>query len=472
MTPEQRRVAIGISISIGLTYLVGAGLAFLIEPMSEDLRISDARVEFVLSVPSVASITVIFIAGQAGDRFGHRRALLILSGAFIAGSMLLAGAQEIVEVIAGLALCGGSATAVQIVTFGLLQECFPEGKARVSAFTTFGMIYPMALMVFPVLTGGLLDVAAWRLVPVVWAVAGVAMAGVVRFLVPNTTEVRPFGDWLTLLLAGFVVAQGVRFLDIIGRNGITASRTLISSAVLTAALIAFAVRFRTVVARGFSLAPRLDALTRGLLLSVAVVSIVSTLTYVIVALEYLYDMTPLKAAIAVIPAQACGALGAKFLAGGAIKRWGATRAGQHLLLVLAISLLTLVGVRPAAPAWYLVVCAILVTTADSAALTVLDTAVMSYAPPGHAGTFSAVRGAVTEIGVGLSVVVLGTHVINAVKISAGAGGVRAAQAQQLAWGLRLDGILGFTIVLIAWLALMIITRGGFTKLWQARDSLP
>jgi len=50
--------------------------------------------------------------------------------------------------------------------------------------------------------------------------------------------------------------------------------------------------------------------------------------------------------------------------------------------------------------------------------------------------------------------------------------MRAAQAQQLAWGLRLDGILGFAIVLIAWLALMVITRGGFTKLWQSRDSLP
>jgi hypothetical protein len=38
MTPEQRRVILAICISVGLTFLVGAGLAFHIEPMSENPR--------------------------------------------------------------------------------------------------------------------------------------------------------------------------------------------------------------------------------------------------------------------------------------------------------------------------------------------------------------------------------------------------------------------------------------------------
>jgi hypothetical protein len=38
MTPEQQRVILAICISVGLTFLVGAGLVFLIEPMSEDPR--------------------------------------------------------------------------------------------------------------------------------------------------------------------------------------------------------------------------------------------------------------------------------------------------------------------------------------------------------------------------------------------------------------------------------------------------
>lgn len=38
MTSEQRRVILAICVFVGLTFLVGADLAFLIEPMFEDLR--------------------------------------------------------------------------------------------------------------------------------------------------------------------------------------------------------------------------------------------------------------------------------------------------------------------------------------------------------------------------------------------------------------------------------------------------
>ena len=102
----------------------------------------------MLAVPSIASLTVIFLAGQAGDRLGHRRMMLLLSALFAVGGLVLTGAQETVRAIGGLALCGGAATAIQIVGLGLLQETFPDGDARVSAFTTFGMVYPLALISF------------------------------------------------------------------------------------------------------------------------------------------------------------------------------------------------------------------------------------------------------------------------------------------------------------------------------------
>ena len=191
MTPEQRRVTLAICVCVGLTFLVSAGLAFLVEPISEDLGISDAGVEVVLSVPSIASLVVIFIAGQTGDQLGHRRTLLLLSGVFTTGSLLLASAQEILGVIGGLALCGGAATAIQIVALGLLQESVPEGKPRVSAFTTFGAVYPLALIVVPVLTAVLLDAAVWRLVPLAWSAAGLVMAGVVACFVRRASTPRP-----------------------------------------------------------------------------------------------------------------------------------------------------------------------------------------------------------------------------------------------------------------------------------------
>lgn len=458
MTLEQRRALLAICICVGLTFLVSAGLAFLIQPVSEDLGISDAGVEVVLSIPSIASLVVIFIAGQTGDQLGHRRTLLLLSGLFTAGSLLLASAQEIVGVIGGLALCGGAGTAIQIVALGLLQESIPEGRARVSAFTTFGTVYPLALIVVPVLTAALLDAAVWRLVPLGWAAAGLVMFGVVAFLVRRTSAPRQFGEWLTLLLAGIALAAGVRFLDSMGRKGISAPGTFAALVVLIVALIAFAVRFRVVVAPGFSFEPIRGPMIRALLLGVAVVSLVGAVTYIIVALEYMYGMSPLKAAIAVIPAQIGAILGAKMIAGAAMNRLGVTTAGRHLLLVLAIAQLPLVGMQADSPAWYLVVCATLLLTSAFAAITVLNADVMSYAPPGRTGPVSAVRGAASAIGAGLGVVVIGTSVITAVNVSGGEAHVGAEQIRQLAWGLRLDGILGCAVVLVAWLALTIVER--------------
>ena len=458
MTPEQRRVATAVCVCVGLTFLVSAGLPFLAEPMSEDLRISDAGVEVMLSVPSIASLTVIFVAGQTGDRLGHRRTLLLLIGGFIAGSLLCAGAQEVVGVIGGLALCGGAATAVQIVALSLLQESFPEGRARVSAYTTFGMVYPLAFMVFPVLTGGLLDVAAWRLIPLIWALAGAVMAAVVFFLVSPTPVHRPMGEWLTLLLAGIALAAGVRFVDSLGRKGVTAPGTLIAVMVLTASLIALTVRLRTVADPGFSVAPLRGYRTSALLFAVSVVALIESVPFVVLAFEYLYDMSALKAAIVVIPARVGAVLGAKILAGIAINRWGVARAGRNLLAVLSISLLSLLGMQPDTPAWYLMGCVVLFMTAGATAIAVLNADVMSYAPPGRPGPISAMRGAAIEIGGGLSVVVLGASVITAVNMSGGAGAVGADQIRQLAGGLRLDGILGFIAVLAAWLALTMVAR--------------
>lgn len=384
--------------------------------------------------------------------------MLLLNVLFGAGGLVLAGAQETVGAIGGLALCGGSATAIQIVGLGLLQESFPQGEARVSAFTTFGMIYPLALISFPELTAGLLNVANWRLIPVLWAAAGLVMAGMVGFLIRHRPESRPLGEWLTLLLAGIALAAPVRLLDSIGRRGLMAPGALGALAVLIVATVAFAARFCTLVSPSFSFEPMRGGLIRVLLLGVMVVSLVGTLTFVIFALEYMYDMSALKASIVVIPAQAGAVLGAKVLAARAIRRWGEARAGQILLLVLAVSMLPLIAMRPGTPAWYLVLCAVLFNTAAFAASTVVTADVMSFAPPGQSGPMSAIRGAASEIGSGLAVVVLGTSVIISVTVSGGAGEVDAEQVRQLAQGLRIDGILGFAVVLTVWLGLLIAAR--------------
>jgi hypothetical protein len=192
---------------------------------------------------------------------------------------------------------------------------------------------------------------------------------------------------------------------------------------------------------------------RVLLLGVALVALVGTLTYVILALESMYNMTSFDAAVAVIPAQAGAIFGAKVLASRAIHRWGYAVSGTHLTFALGMSMLTLISIQSTSPAWLLVACATLFNTIALAAVTVLNADVMARAPKNSIGPVSSLRGAASSIGTGLGVVVLGTGVINAVNVGNSATSTGSDQLHQIAAALRVDGVLGCGIALISWLTL-------------------
>lgn len=456
----QFRVTVAIALIVGLTFLVSTGLTFLISPMAADLELSDSTVEAVLAIPSIASLLVVFISGQLGDRLGHRRTLLLASVGFAVGGVVLAVAQEPLFISLGLALCGSTATAIQIVGLGLLQQSVPEGKAHDAAFTTYGMVFPLAFLVFPVGTSGLLELANWRWIPLVWACAGLAIGVIALLLLERAESSTPIGEWLTPLLAGVALASVVRCLDALGHQRTGTPSVVIGALVGLVASLACAVRIGQSTSSSFSLRPIADGTIRVLLVGVALVSLVAgTLTYVTIAMEYLYDLTPLQAAIAVIPAQAGGILGAKMLAGRAMNRMGVARAGRQLMLTLSLTMLPLLFMHSTSPAWYVIGCATLFNTVGNAAVTVLNSDVMGRAPLGNTGPVSSFRGAASSIGSALGVVVLGTSVISAVSMDGGVGHVNPSQWVQLAAGLRLDGVLGCAIALGGWVALVAVERG-------------
>lgn len=189
MTAEQRRVTLAISVIVGLTLLVATGLTFLVAPMAEDLGLSDAAVEDVLVLPALAALLVIFVAGRAGDRFGQRRVMMVAAAGFTAGALIVAAATGEVAVEIGLALCGAGAIVMQVVGVSLLQQTASEGRSHVSAFTTYGMVFPIAFLVLPVVTAGLLGVVGWRWIPLGWAAAGVLMALLAWVLLGRTPGV-------------------------------------------------------------------------------------------------------------------------------------------------------------------------------------------------------------------------------------------------------------------------------------------
>ena len=218
MTHDQRRITLAISVIAGLTLLVVAGLTFLVQPLTQDLALSDEAIEQALVAPTIASLLVVFIAGRAGDRFGQRRTIVVSAAVFTVGAAVLASAQGKNGVIIGLALCGAGAIIIQVVALSLLQRAAPDGKAHTAAFTTYGTVFPIAFLIFPIATAYLLFLVDWRWIPVLWALAGIVIIVISMLMLDRDEAGGSIGEWASPILAGVALMTGTRVLDELGER--------------------------------------------------------------------------------------------------------------------------------------------------------------------------------------------------------------------------------------------------------------
>lgn len=458
MTALQRRITMAICVIVGLSLLTAAGLTFLVAPMADGLNLSDGDVEEILAIPSVGSLLAVFSAGYLGDRFGQRRTLALSAVGFSAGAVVLATANGAFMVEIGLAMCAASAITLQIVGVSLLQRATVEGRAQVSAFTTYGMIFPLAFLILPVVTAAVLGLANWRLVPLLWVLAGVCIWILVLTLLQRDDPVGVQAEWLTPLLAGIALAGSARAVAELSHVEKDPRTVIVGALVALGAGLPCLLLVRSQPHPGLTFAAVSDRTMRVLLLAVGLVSFVGLLTFVSIAMEYFYDMTPFQASLAVIPAQIGAIIGAKVVATWAIRRWGGTRASRALLFIIAIAMLPLLGVQADTPAWYLVGIAAIFSCAGMGALTVLNAEVMRRAPAASTGSVSSFRTAASSIGAAFGVAVFGTLIISAVQVDAGITAVSLAQLEELAERLRMVGAISSAAALLGGLALLRVLR--------------
>ena len=458
MTPAQRRITLAISVIVGLTLLVVTGLTFLVQPMAEDLDLANVTVELALVVPAISALLVVFVAGRAGDWFGERKTIIAAGMVFTLGAGVLATASIDPAVIVGLAMCGAGSAVIQVVALSLLKRTIPDGKALVQAFTTFGMVFPAAFLVFPIATSFFLGFVSWRWVPASWSVGGVIMIVIALRILEHNRTGTGSGEWASPILAGIALATGGRMLNEIGRqegNPVIVAITATCCIVATVACVLVMKRARN---PGVSVRPLRGAMVRPLLFGIAIIALIQILTYISIGLEYFYDMSPLEASLAIAPAQVGAVIGAKVVASRAIHVWGIPRSGRGLLLMTGIVMLLLVFVRSDTAVWYLVLVATAFSLTGMAALTVMNLDIMGRAPEGSAGIVSSFRTAASSLGGAMSMPVLGVAVLSSVSIAGGSASVDETQLEDLAAGFRFEGVVGFVIAVIGWAVLYVSSR--------------
>lgn len=458
VAPVKPTLVPTICLVVGISFVVGASLTFLVTPMLNELGLTEDQAATALAIPSIASLLVVFLAGRVGDRLGHRRVMLVASVPFVVGSALVAAAPGIVFVSLGLVLAGAAATALQIVSLGLLQAAIPSGPARVSAFTSFGMMYPAVYLVVPVLTGWLVGFAPWRIVPAGWAMLGLAVPIAAWKLIPPTNATTRVGELWTPILGGLGLACVVETINAVNDNGWQSVETLGWLAASAVSLTCCALALRLVRNPALSLRSLRNPGTVLLLSSVTLIAIANTLTYVMLGLEYLYGTSVLGAALYLVPAQAAAVIGSKFLAAILMRRWGNRWAGVTMLIGFSLSLLALVAMTASSPMSLLVAIAAMLSLFGFGAITIVNAQVMAGAPDGESGIVSAYRGAASSIGTALGVVVLGAAISTIVLHVSTAPSGQTPDPAALADGLKTNGIVGAVIAALALGAYLLATR--------------
>ena len=429
LTPPTRTL-LGICLAVGGSFTVMASFNFVFTPMLTDLGLSQQEASIALSIPPIASLLVVFLAGRLGGAIGHRRVMTWMIVGFIVGSAIVAAAEGLAMVVIGLLLEGIAATAIQIIGLGLLSDRFPDPKRRAAAFATFGMVSPLVWLAMPVATGVVVGGSSWRWIPVSWVLIGMVMFAATRFFLPNATSRQPLGDVWTPIVAGATVAAAVQTLNRIGDEGVIAPITVVSLLVTIGLAVLCGLLMRRIPSPAFSVRPLRISRSRAFLVVVLIIPLLNTVFLMTMAFQYLYGLTVLQTALVMVPAQLAAVLGTKLIAGPMMRRLGVPRTAAALFAALALTMPLAFLVTPTSSIWVAVGYVSAFNMLTVAASITVTSGVLNSTSAVDSGQLSAYRGSAQALGAVLAVVVMNPIVFAVGRMFLGTQLERAGLSEQ------------------------------------------
>ena len=410
-TPDQRRrlalatlVAPVLLITLDMTVL-GAALPAI----SEDLRPGAATQLWIVDIYSFVLAGLLVVAGGLGDRLGRRRLLLVGSAAFGLASIAAAFAPSAGALIAARALLGLGGATLMPSTLSLLKTIFPEPEARRRAIGVWAAAFSAGAAAGPVVGGWLLEHFWWGSVFLVNVPVCLALLALGPFLLPESRDPRPGRfDLPSAAMALATMLPVVYALKSLATDGVTTAG-MVAGVVGVGAGVWFVHRQRTVAD------PLLDLglfARRAFSVSVAtnllsVFALVGLLVLVPQYLQLVAGMSPLQAALWLVPGTLAGMAGA-LVAARLARRVPVRRliGGALALAAAGFGSLALLGVGagPAAVVVGMAVAGMAVALVE----TLTTDLILESVPAGRAAAAAAISETGFELGGALGVAVLGS----------------------------------------------------------------
>ena len=128
---------------------------------------SVAGLQWVVDAYTLALAAIMLTAGSEADRTGARRLFTAGLAVFGAGSAACAAAPTLGVLIAARAVQGLGASALLPCSLALLVHQFPDARARARALGVWGGMGSLGVALGPVIGGGIVALASWRLIFVI-----------------------------------------------------------------------------------------------------------------------------------------------------------------------------------------------------------------------------------------------------------------------------------------------------------------
>ncbi|MGH3414632.1 MAG: MFS transporter [Marmoricola sp.] len=190
-----------------VTFLDTTIVSVSLSSVQSDLHAGVSALQWVVNGYTLPFACLMLLVGSLGDRFGHRRVMLVGLGVFVAGSVVAATAGSPGQLVAGRVVMGLGAAGSEPGTLAVVRDLYRERRDRVRAVGIWAAVSGLALALGPVV-GGLL-VGQWSWSAVFWfnVVAGVSLWLTAQRLVPETVVLR--ADRIDL--AGFFLSAAFLF---------------------------------------------------------------------------------------------------------------------------------------------------------------------------------------------------------------------------------------------------------------------
>ncbi|MGY6018434.1 MFS transporter [Streptomyces spinosirectus] len=240
--------------------------------LGSDLGMSRSALQWAVTAFALPSGGFLLLFGRIGDLFGRRKLFLTGLALFGAASLLATLAWDPASFLTGRALQGLGAAAIVPTGMSLLTTTFPEGPARDRALGISGTLLSLGFTVGMVAGGTLTDAFGWRSTMALLTLFALLVLPLAPALLPKSLPQSREGT------GGTPVPERPR-LDVPG------------AVTVTAGLLSLIYALSTAADHGFARADVVAALTAGVVLLAAFVTVESRSQAPLVSLPMLRRRT-------------------------------------------------------------------------------------------------------------------------------------------------------------------------------------